>query len=775
MIFHPPPGIVGFKVDSFRLRASPVVLRLATVLFGAASLWSVTTSEAQAPAGDRQPVGPFALSAVRDGVAVDPVALELHLADTERLTHHILSTWTAESPAPMPGEYDLWLEGEAEVSADQQPVVSSAGRLRLAEQARPFHIVPAGQVALAPQVELSNLQAVRLVTLASREDQHLPRYGFSRWITAAESELPASLPEGSLIALLFDRETREVRSISSPIETARTEPTLVTFGPREGERISVLALLDVPAEASRPAEEELSLWLASEEGRRPPDVVTTLEGSLVGVWYRVEGRIARIEAATEHLFLEPVELSVAGAGVRTVRGILKERPFLDVRIDLPPDLPVDESRLSVARVEGRQIVAEAQRARQRLEIVRFKDLPPEELLVTLRLVGGVNWVMREVVDLRGIESAEVVFQPLRFVVAGRLFHGEEPTPGTLRLFTDQQKRDSVVTVEADEEGLYEIPLFSPGRFPIQVSLPGLIGSPPFKLWTPYFESDSTFDIHVPRATATVLVRDRRNGEPIEGADVIYDSTRIPNGVVTGGTSGVVTTGAEGGAVLPPVARGRLTVRAVAEGYLAVDPVEVVVEDEGSQEVVLELDPIAGGAKLSLDLTDGRPAADAEVRAQRVGWNEPPMWQGRADRDGGIEIPSSVAGGWLLVRHPEAGSWIQGWTGEAGSVWVLPPRGGRLSLRSVGLDGMAQPWSSLAVRFPRAWVAGASLAWLAGTMAGSSDGEGFWTTESLPATDLAAIAGSPDRIRLVLQGLLDGSARPIPPPWPATPVEVEAIR
>lgn len=749
-------------------------VRVTALLIVAASLLpAVAAGEARAqqPPNGRAAAGALTISAMHDGVAVDPVEFDLHLVDRGRLTH---STWADGLATPAAGEYDLWLEGGELISADQKPVVSSAGRLRFHESARPFEMVAAGAVALLPGVELPKLLAVRLVAVGSRESQRLPRYGFTRWITPSDRAAPVSLPEGAAVALLYDPEAREYRAVSSPIEVEGAEPGLVSFAPREGERMSVLAFLDDPAGTSRLAEGELSLWLATEEGRRTPDVLTTIEGSLVGIWYRVEGRVARIEAASERLYLEPIELQVSGEGVRTVRGTLRARPFLDVRIDLPPDLPVEESRLLVARVEGRQTVAEDQRAARPLDVVRFEDLPPEELLVTLRLVGSTNWVMRETVDLRGPEGAEVVFRPVRFVLSGRLFHGTHPTPGTLRLFTDQQDRESVISVEADEKGLYEIPLFSPGRFPIRVRLPAMTG-PEFSVWTSYLEADATFDVRVPLATATVLVRDRRSGEPIDGAEVTYDSRRTSEGVVTGGMSGVEVTGADGRAALPPLARGELTLRALKDGYLAADPVDVLVEEEGSEEVVLELEPIGEGAMLTLVLPDGRPAANAEVRAQRVGWNEPPVWQGRADAEGGVEIPSSIAGSWLLIRHPEAGSWIQGWIGEAGTVWRLPARGGRLAMRSVGLDGEAQPWSSLAVRFPEGWVAGAALAWLTGTMGGSSDGEGFWAAESLPAVELAIVAGSPDRIRLVLQGLLDGSAQPIAQPWPATPIEVEAIR
>lgn len=735
----------------------------------------------------------------RDGDIVGPEGFTVHLADDERLERELVfpaGHWFQ----PARGRYKVWIEGRTGSVEDG----SEGGRWWMAPffnvlsySGSPFHgrgiaaqteVVPAGRVAVDDRVEWTESRSVRLLHLDATTERGLLTRGSMRAITSDRAHDPVLMPDGQVVGLLYDREQGGYVAVSRPVEVGGSQ--IAAVHPRAQRGVSdVLVVLHRPRPVELAEDDDLALSLspAGSDGggsaAQPPDVMISAWEWVYAIWYDVEWRTARLQATSEEVFLEPVEIVPRPGDVETYRGELRLRPHLDVRLDLPPALKPDAARVEVTQAADGLEVARQEIPLASEAVTRISGLPARELRVSLILDGDPIWKTRETVDLRDGGGREVVFRPSPIVLSGRVRYGDDPVPARVRLATVNERgldTDRIwAQAVADDEGQYELTLYAPGCYPLFADVPGA-DIPEYRVhFPPCIRADTNLDIEIPASTARVRVVDGATGGPIPGAAVTYDVTFIGrDGEAAGGRSDQVVTGEDGWAQLPPVRPGRLDVRAEKSGYLPPsEPVLGEVLADRTTEVVVALDPVGDSVPLTLRLADGRPAAGAEVRAQVTSWNELPLWQGTADDAGRIEVPERVRGAWILVRHPKAGGWIQGWNPTAGEEeqWVLPRPAGPTRFRTEAPDGDPVPWVSVAMRYPNGWVAGRSLAWLTGVAVASSDRQGVWTVHGLPATELSILAGSPDIMALALRGLLEGSGTRITPPWSDETIAVPALR
>jgi len=728
---------------------------LAALVLGSTSVAGAATSvsETTAVISPRCERG-FAVRATGDSAPVDPSLLKAYLVGSSPPQDELVFPLGQCIEVP-PGDYALWIEGDGKISP--APYVFRSG-IEATDDNVLLEIAPAARLLLDPELELSEGELVHVLSLPASGDGEKV-YAFQRTIEFSDRERALLVPEGKAVALLYDRKAKRYSGVCRPVETSVSAPAFVAPLP-EVPRTDVLAILDHPSVEGYRANLSLRLRVP-DAAPRLPDVIAPLPGVIYAIWYDVSGRSGVLEGESNRLHLIPAEIPLVGTGIETHRGRLQLRPSLRVGLELPPSLNPEALKLVVSRLDDRTILFEKSLGPE-LQPTEILDLPPAELVVSLTVVEGLSWTMRQTADLREVSSREVIFKPESMILSGRVLHGNEPSVASLRIFTDQTEPGSVLTVDTDEDGYYEASFWSKGRYPIHTHIPELHG-PDYKIWSPYIEGDTVFDIQVPRSDVVVRVRNSADGTPIAGARVVYTSTFTRNGK-RGGNSRNSETDSEGLAALAPIPPGELVVEVTKEGFLPADPVIGAVEEDASWEISVGLEPLGDTTPLAILLPDGRPAGLAELRAQRSAWDEPPLWEGRANQRGVAEIPDRVLGSWLLIRHPEAGSWIQGWSSAAEPIWVLPLAGGSLTLRSVGAGESVQAWSGLALRFPQAWVAGSSLAWLACTTVGGTNGEGLWRAERLPALELRAVAGSVEIVRLALEGFLDGSAETLSPPW-----------
>lgn len=742
----------------------------------AAQLPALVPDAAQAQVDGRIAVGYWPM---RGGGIVGPEGYRVHLAPSSELENELAfpaGVWFQ----PPADSYRTWVEGTDEdgslwVSPKQNRLRFRGGPFRGRGFAGEVEVGPAGRVVVDPEVGLTPSRSVRLLHVTvPRQDRPLGR-GFLRAITAEEADRPVLMPAGEVVALLHDRESGEYLAAAPPVLVGGATVASVKPGSRRGVA-QALVILERPQPLA--AADDLKLFLESGDETRAPDVLVPTWQWVYALWYDVPGRSATLAGGSEGVYLEPVEVVLQPGSMTTFRGHLRPRPHLDARLELPPELTPSGARLEIdSKQDGRRL-AEREMSLVPETVTRIDGLPPERLSLILRLDGNPVWKLSETIDLSDGEPREHVFRPDPFVLSGTVYHRDEPTPAIVRLATlnepDMDATRIWVEAEADEEGDYEMVLFTAGCYAPKVVLPEHPDKPFSGLLPECMDGDTTLDIHVPGSAARVLVRDAFRGDPVPEAlvtlQVHMDTERR-----RGSSTRAGWTDEEGAVELPLLYPGRLQAWAEKDGYLPLaDPLESELRDGATTDLTLTLEPILDARTLRLFLPDGRPASGAEVRAQRTAWNEPPVWEGTAGADGRVKVPKQALGAWLLVRHPQAGSWMDGWapTGEEEIAWNLPASSGPVTFRTVGLDGEPVR-STLAVRLPRSWVAGRALAWLTGTQIAGSNSRGLWTASRLPATGLAIVAGPPHTLTLALQGFLDGSAHPLTPPWPTEPVEVVA--
>lgn len=768
-----------------------------TFLAGGLAFFSVVSLAAES---SRPALVPDAGQAVIDGrVAVGawptegreivgPEGFNVHLMPDGRMEEELVypaGHWFQ----PPPGRYKVWLEGRMN-GGDGEPRITrsytllnySGGPFRGRGLASKNEVGPAGWVKLHADRELSDHESLRLLHLEPVTPHGRITRGFLRAIPAERRDRPVLMPVGGVVGLIYDREEKRYLAASRPVEIP-ADGTVELLPTADRGVSDLMVILRRTEMAKAAAEDDLELLVEDGAGREgAPDVLVPGAEWVYALWYDVDGRVARVSADSSKSYLGPTEAVLDPGGVAVLRGELLPRPHLDVRLELPPGLKPDKAVLKLLRADDQTLVSERELPLDPEATTRIDGLPAARLWATLILENKPLWRFDEMVDLRTGNSDRVTFRPRPIVLSGTIYHGDEPTPGEVkvRVFNTQRIDMEGATFEAevDEDASYRAMLYSGGRFFIEVDLPGVPGPPMPVLHVPYIRADTEFDIHVPRSSARVRVQDGQTGEPIERALVLaYNEFVLEflEPVEHGSAPSWTWTDDEGWAELPPMYPGELTVTVSKEGYLKLEQeVPDGIRSGAVTEVAVELDPAGGITPLRLLLPDGRPAMGAEVRAQSSVWNDPPQWEGTADAEGWVQVPSEAEGHWILVRHPEAASWIERWEplpGEESITWNLLPSAGAVTFRTVGLDGDPVGWTEFAVRFPVTWVTGQTLAWLTRSRVAASRRDALWTAQHLPADDLRVYAGDPTTLSLAIHGLLNGTAVEITPPWPTKPVEV----
>lgn len=756
-----------------------------TVVAGEGPQPALSPDPTQAEIDGRVAVGAWPTEA---GEIVGPDGFSVHLVEDGSLEdeHVYPSGYWFQPPA---GRYKVWLEGRLD-GGDGAPRITRSFTL-LNYGGAPFRgrglasmneVVPAGRVALHTDYDLSENESLRLIHLDPVNRAGRRTRGFLRAVRFERKDEPVLMPTGGVVGLVYDLEDERYVAVSRPAEVAAGETVEVRPAAERGVA-DLMVILHRSEPVDLAEEDDLSIYLHDRAGSvREPDVLIPTWEWAYALWYGVEGRSATVEAESGTGYLEPTEVVLEPGGVAVLRREMLPRPHLDVRLELPPELEPRKAVLKLTRVDDQKEVAERELPLDAVAVTRIEGLPAAHLWATLILEGKPLWRLDRRVDLRNGDGREVVFRPQPIVLSGTIYHGDEPTPGevTVRVFDTQRidMEDATFEAEVDEDGNYRAVLYDGGRFFLFVDLPDVPGPPMSIFHVPYIRGDTEYDIHIPESSARVKVLDAETGKPIAGARVLAGNDFMMywmEPVERGNSNAAAITGDNGWAQLPPLYPGELTVTATMDGYLKMESgLRDQIRAGAVTEVVVELEPEGEVTRLQLLLPDGRPARGAEVRSQPSVWDDPPIWEGRADSQGWVSVPVEAEGNWILVRHSETASWIERWeppSGEETVTWRLLEPTEAVTFRTVGLDGDPVAWTGFAVRFPTTWVTGQTLAWLTRSRVAASHRNGLWTARHFPADELRVYAGDPTTLSLAIHGLLAGSALELSPPWPAEPVDV----
>jgi hypothetical protein len=516
------------------------------------------------------------------------------------------------------------------------------------------------------------------------------------------------------------------------------------------------------------------------EVHRPDFTVVTFWG-VYGFWYGLAPGRAVLEAGNERLHMQPESLQLGGGEIGWFEGTAGTRPSLEVGLVLPLLLREEPLSLEVRTLPDGDLLAEAPLPR-RAGRHRFDGLVPELLEVVLDTHVGS---FRRRVDLTHEQVGFVTLEPEVIELFGTVYRGGEPHPATVELRTAGGE-----TVEAvsDAEGGYRAISLDPVHW-VTVRLEGVDQEPWSDVFMPAIEHSRELDFEISDAEVTVRVLDAVTRQGIAGAFVAVRNVYLP--AAEGGGVGdraerekVIAeshpTGEDGLAHLPPPRPGRLELHAEADYYRPmVQPLVLDVEDPPrDREVELLLEPFGKRVPVHLRLPDGSPAAGAEVL--RVGSLSAgsPLFSGRADSSGVVEVPIAPAQGLLLLKHHAAAFGIvewESWSREPEVTWTFPSLAPRpLSLRVLEPSG-AQPARGV---FLSLWVQGRKLSgrylyWLLDAPL-RPDPSGFWVCRRLPGVAVRVLAWYGDAHAQEAAGALDALATDILHPWPER-VEVRAVR
>ncbi len=647
---------------------------------------------------------------------------------------------------PSIGKYRVWLEGKDFISPFPlaftyiRDAFDGRGRSMLAP------VVPAGFVTLSDDAHATTEQGLRLLSLNPSSDVDKWPCVFERRV--AKPTGPAIMPEGVVLAGLFDRSTNDAIALSRPVAVRAGQTVVVRPTPPQ-DQSDVLVVLDRPR---APERDELRLSLKSDEKTRQPDVLLHAADAVFGVWYGVPGRDASLVVESKTLTLGPVTLSLRPNHVTTFRGSLRKKPRLTVSVIAPADL-FKQMRIVLRRIHDRSPLREIALSGPGEQII--DSVPPERLRVTLT---ADQWEFNKDVDLTDGSDGQVSFLLEPIVVHGTVYLGKEAAPG--RIAFEYAEHDQV-TAETDERGEYHATFWSRGIYFAKVTL---VGDPAAPFIDPVdIEHDGTLDVHLPNNRILARVIDARSGKPIADAtiNVFTEASHNVVGDMALGQRYVVDDG--GRLVLPRLRPGRVTIGASATGYARSDPQVIEIGESTERDITFTLTRL-DTVRSHVVLPSGSPAAGAEALVMDAVGRDV-LWRGTAGADGNLEIGTAGIAGLLIVRHPQAAAMARSLSSVGESLLLAPADPMPLTVRSTDSSGNPVRFALLAL-----WIDGIRLsdqpaAFAAWSNIGMTDVEGLWIGRNLPAVPLRMLATKRLTPVDLATGAYDSLAQTIPYPRP----------
>lgn len=465
-------------------------------------------------------------------------------------------------------------------------------------------------------------ERIRLVSLHEPRDGAVLHGLFVRDVTALDGK--TIMPAGRAVALLLDAEGRML-AVSRPVTLHANRVT--SLWPETPDGAALVA------HSARPTSAAATLTAADAAGAHVPDVSLTDASSLFAIWYALEGNTARVIAESETLYLANESAALRRGAVTHFDEPLRVLPTLTVGIGAwPEDVTPEPMTLTIARR------SDPHKTLQTREVdagrtFTFEHVPAAPL--SIRLEIGDAALHRSIDTTSGADAkVDIALTPI--IVNGTVYRGDTPTRATLRF-------GNKLRAETDDAGRYSVLMWQPQRHVIEALLPDF---PPYAEMV-NITSSMTLDLHVPANVIRVRVYDATDGKAIDRGEIVMHSRNA------GGAA--VNTIAISSALqpLPPQRNGRTELRVRVPGYADAGPIAIDV-DEALREKTIDVPMTRRGVTSELViLLDGvTPAAGAEVGA----WDgDNALWLGKADDEGRIAIPESIAHRRVIVRHPAAAS------------------------------------------------------------------------------------------------------------------------
>ena len=688
---------------------------------------------------------------------LDPSGLEVRLARMDRLEDE------ASFPAgawfsPPRGTYRYWIEGDGWMSPFAGSVSYSGSPFRGRGMVAVHPVVRAGRIALPGSFPLGPHLTFRLLHIESHNRGPSPRPEMSRRVTGKTANSGVWMPEGQVLAGLFDDRRRAFVGLSRPVIVRRGRTTFVH--PQAPKAAGLVAVLDRPSQVESFDLYDVSPEAVGADGRsRYPDVVVPTTNRLYAVWYELAEAFVSLEVSSPSVELEPRIVRLGRGSIERVEAVLRERPSLEVLLRVPTPLESMRGELIVRGPSGDEMARKAVTAES--SRVEFEGLASELVSVTLDLPP---WRESVTADLRrGSESVELELRSIS--LTGQVYRGTRGHPARL-VFAMKSDESHRVEVQSDEAGRYEVVLWSQ-PYLAALELEGFEQRPFFVPLAQDLVDGDELDFRLLDNSFVVRVVDLSTGEPIPESQVVIENLDSREY----GSVHRYVTDSEGVARLQPLTAGRLRVAASAADYRPGQVESIVDATDREREILVRLEPLDDSRSLSVRLPTGAPAIQAKVCLMNDLLSDP-TWCGHADGRGTTPVPAGGAR-LLVVTHPDSGFVISPWNpGSSSHTVVLPAEGPPLQVAVLRGGGEPAAWARMAMEVGGHRIAGGAMSWLAG--ASSADGRGWWIGRGLPMTSsVKLLAWLPRQDLSDLSPLVSNLGHSIAYPWPAK-VEIRAI-
>jgi hypothetical protein len=646
---------------------------------------------------------------------------------------------------PEVGKYRYWLEKDGSYITPYPSILTYVGkRFEGSSLQVLMPLAPAGKVALTrPQ---SPDLWLRIVHIPAASDHPEAHRSFDRRVPG-DRTAPLLMPEGSIVAGLFDREGNAV-ALTRPVRTSRDQLVRgLRVPPRAG--TDVLAVLERDGIREKTPEYDAHVVLRVDGREYAPDVASDTANRVVCLWYGVAARQAEFVFRSAREFLPSEVVHLRPGGVVTLRRRLAKLPDLHVAITAPralPNmklkvLPLDENASPIRVVDatvGDTVIA---------------SLPAEELLVVLEHNA---WRFKKRIDLRSASDTTLQFDLKPMTVTGGVFRGDSPSDGRVTFTTGTR---DLATTMIDQLGRYSVELWASGVYVARVETPE---SEPFLKGFIEVDGDTTVDFHVPLNRFRVLVSDDRSGAPIRNA--VVSVTNIDETATAVRQVETRHTDEAGVAILPPLKDGRATIEAFAEAYEKGAPIESVIDSSTrSRDISIRLKPFGSGYDFRIYSVSGVPAIGAEIAVVSADSGDGiPVWRGTYSDENGIRVPD-IGRSLLLVRCHGSASAVVPLPPTADAPAIrLAPEAAPLVMEAVTTAGEPVPWARVALWFDQYRMTSASLGFLTWSQ-GAASSQGIWVANGLGTSTTRALVWRGNSLP-VRTGTYDALSQVIAFPW-----------
>lgn len=663
---------------------------------------------------------------------------------------------------PPAGAYNVLLEGKDEVSPWPSNLTWSwepyAGRGLAATRS----VVPAARIHVSGACASEPCTAW-ILHETSNVQVPVPYFSSEMLRQAPLREATTSgvlMPLGKLAVAIYSESAKRFVGLAAPVQaTTKGVVKVQTRAPTRDFSGLILDLVRPTLVLQQPADDVKTVRLVLDDGSvLAPSILTRTHRKLIAVWPKVRPGHMRVEVESAGHHVPNSDFRLQPSQILHLTRDLLDLPKLSVDIeatDRMPDLPKE---LVVTDLLGRSAPNTVKLSTE--DNHTAISVVPSLFKLTLKF--GV-WEVTKEVDLSDGRDRTVTLSIESFRLSGRVFYGNEPTSARLNFdTTDDEKRTLTVDVEAD--GKYEAFFVRPRLYTVLVYVAGR--GIPYIAEPVFVGRDRTHDIVIPANRYAVHVKNRRDGLPLEGAEV---------GIENMGDDGMssqqrVASDQRGDVIIQPLRPGKVRIVVSKAGFVTSEPHEEPVVQGEERNLAFSLEPDDNTEVLRLIRADGSPAANAEVYVIA----EETSFTIKTTDDGTVKVPHLKPGTILLVRAPAAALSVLR-VSAADKVWILEEPAGPLNVEAVSADRDRVPHVAAVLWIDGVRLSGGILAWLTGTAAGT-DASGMWTVNGLPkrTVDVMFWVSTPENYRIVPSGLFDSMRTAVPYPWDVS-VRVPVIK